>query len=98
MATLPPEKLLADLAKARQEFFAAFGSLPPATLTARRVGQELRFELFQPKVQGGGLSPTVAAGVGWFDKVHDLTGAQNGNGPSGRFGGHRLGVIQLWEP
>jgi hypothetical protein len=91
---LPPEKLVADMAKARQEFFAAFDSLPPATLTARREGHELRIELFQPKVQGGGLSPIVTAAVGWFDKVQDLSNPQSGSMPySGR--NRRLGGIEM---
>ena len=88
-----PEPKPEDLAKARREFFDSFGALPPAAITARRTGKELRFELFQPKVQGGGLASVIAAGVGWYDRSHDAN-SQGGNMP---FGGGRIrrGDIQM---
>ena len=45
----------------------ALDALTPATLTGRRVGNEVRFEIWQPKVQGGGFAPVIAAWVGWYD-------------------------------
>jgi hypothetical protein len=77
-----------DEAKAWGELLKAFDGLPAATVTARRSGNELRFDLWQPKVQGGGIAPVVNAGVGWFDKL--LNRNPNPNGPyspgySGRF-------------
>ncbi|MBM3980063.1 MAG: hypothetical protein FJ304_07225 [Planctomycetes bacterium] len=69
---LAPEEQVKDAEKARAAFLAAFGELPPAVLTARRAGDELRFELVQPKVQNGGLTPVINAGVQWFDKLMNL--------------------------
>jgi hypothetical protein len=67
-----PEELLKEVEKAREAFLAAFGELPPAAVTVRRAGDELRLEVFQPKVQGGGLTPVINAGVNWFDKRMNL--------------------------
>lgn len=67
-----PEDLLKEVEKAREAFLAAFGELPPAAVTVRRTGDALRLEVFQPKVQGGGLTPVINAGVNWFDKVTNL--------------------------
>lgn len=67
-----PEELRKQAEKARAAFLAAFGELPPAVVTARRGGDELRFEVFQPKVQNGGLTPVINAGVDWFDKLMNL--------------------------
>ncbi|MCI0705376.1 MAG: hypothetical protein L0241_30315 [Planctomycetia bacterium] len=66
---LPPEKLRDEEEKARKAFLAAFRELPPTVVTVRRSGDELRIELFQPKVQGGGMTPIINAGVTWFDKL-----------------------------
>ena len=57
----------------------ALDELPAPTLTVRRTGNELRLELRQPKVQGGGLAPLVNGGVGWFDTL--LNRNANPNGP-----------------
>ncbi len=64
-----PEQSQKDADTARAAFLAAFGALPPATVAVRKVGDELRLEVFQPKVQGGGLTPVINAGVNWFDKL-----------------------------
>lgn len=67
-----PEKMIEELKKARNDFFGALSSLSPATLSARRVGNELRIELYQPKVQNGGLKAIVEAGANWLDKSASL--------------------------
>ena len=67
-----PEELLKEVEKAREAFLAAFGELPPAAVTVQRTGDTLRLEIFQPKVQGGGLTPVINAGVNWFDKMMNL--------------------------
>lgn len=64
----PESNPSADEAKARADFLGSFNALPPATLAARRAGDELRFELFQPRAAEGGLAPVINAGVGWLDK------------------------------
>ncbi len=69
---IPPDEVLKEADKARAAFVAAFGELPPAVVSVRRVGDELRLEVFQPKVQGGGLTPVIDAGVNWFDKLMNL--------------------------
>jgi hypothetical protein len=74
---LAPEEMLKEADKARAALLAAFGELPPAVVTVRRAGAELRFEVFQPKVQNGGLTPVINAGVNWFDKLMNL---RNPNG------------------
>jgi hypothetical protein len=71
-ALIPPEDHIKEADKARKAFLAAFGELPPAVVTVRRSGDELRLEVFQPKVQGGGLTPVINAGVTWFDKLMNL--------------------------
>ena len=80
---LPPDEVLKEADKARAAFLAAFGELPPAVVTVRRTGDELRFEVFQPKVQGGGLTPVINAGVNWFDKLSSM-GDPNGAIPYNR--------------
>ncbi|QJW93493.1 hypothetical protein [Frigoriglobus tundricola] len=65
----PPDEVRKELDKARGAFLAAFGELPPAVVTVRRSGAELRLDVFQPKVQGGGLAPVISAGVSWFDTL-----------------------------
>src|SRR5581483_4100763 len=67
-----PEKFVEEQKKARKDFLAALGSLSPATVTARRVGNELRIEVYQPKVQNGGLKALIDAGTNWLDKAGDL--------------------------
>jgi hypothetical protein len=71
-APIPPEDRIKEANQARKAFLAAFGELPPAVVTVRRSGDELRLEAFQPKVQGGGLTPVINAGVTWFDKLVNL--------------------------
>ena len=75
---IPPDELLKEVDKSRAAFLAAFGELPPAVITVRRVGDELRLEVFQPKVQGGGLTPVINAGVNWFDKLMNLRDPNRG--------------------
>ena len=53
--------------KAWDAFVRAADALPPGVLTVRREGNEVRAELWQPRVAGGGLGPAVTAGVNWFD-------------------------------
>jgi hypothetical protein len=67
-----PEEMIKEAEKARDAFLAAFGELPPASVIVRRTGNELRVEVFQPKVQGGGLTPVINAGVSWYDKLMNL--------------------------
>jgi hypothetical protein len=69
---IPPDELTKEADKARAAFVAAFGELPSAVITVRRLPGELRLEVFQPKVQGGGLTPVINAGVNWFDKLMNL--------------------------
>jgi hypothetical protein len=68
----PPEELLKEADKARAAFLAAFAELPPAVVSVRRAGAELRLEVFQPKFSGGGLTPVINSGVNWFDKLMNL--------------------------
>ncbi len=74
-------------AKAWDAFLASFDALPPATVTVRRNGNNLQFEVWQPKTQSGGLGPVIDAGMGWYDKqlnrFYDPNGAINGNGGYG---------------
>ncbi|AMV26258.1 hypothetical protein VT84_17805 [Gemmata sp. SH-PL17] len=82
------EALQKDVEKARVAFQTSLSELPPALLTAQRTGDELRFELFQPKVQNGGLAPLVSAGMDWFDKLmsmRDPNQMNSGYYPPGRF-------------
>jgi len=72
-------------AKAWAALEKALDGLPVATLSGRRAGDELRVEVWQPKVQAGGLAAVVAAGVGWLDTLLDLHGDPNGNPRFGRF-------------
>jgi hypothetical protein len=88
-ATNLPEAAKKSEAAAQADFFKALDSIPMASLAAKRTGADLRIELFQPKVQGGGLAPLVNASVGWFDQVLNRTANPNqGYGPRfGRFRG-----------
>ncbi|HJZ57193.1 MAG TPA: hypothetical protein VKE74_19645, partial [Gemmataceae bacterium] len=73
-------------AKAWDSFTASFDALPPATVTVRRVGNELQLEVWQPRAQDGGLIPVIDAGLGWFDKRLNRYYDPNGNpigSPSG---------------
>jgi len=79
----PPGEALKELETARMAFLTAFGALPPAVVTVRRSGDELRLEVFQPKVQGGGLTPVINAGVNWFDAL------MSANESNGGFPGRR---------
>ena len=66
---LPPADVLKQIEKARATFVAAFAAMPPASVSVRRSGDALRVEVFQPKVQGGSLSPVITAGVNWLDTL-----------------------------
>ncbi len=70
--TAPPPIAQQQAEKARAAFLTAFSELPPAVVTARHTGGELRFEVFQPQVQNGGLTPGINAGLDWFDKLMNL--------------------------
>ncbi|MCE9564457.1 MAG: hypothetical protein K8U57_20660 [Planctomycetes bacterium] len=70
-----PEDFIENMKKARKAFVESLVTLPPATLTAKRVGNELRVELFQPKVQTGGLKTVIDAAASWLDKAGGLMGA-----------------------
>jgi hypothetical protein len=69
---LPPEEMAKEAEKARAALVAAFGQLPPAVVSVRRAGDELKLEVFQPKVQNGGLTPVVNAATNWFDKLIEM--------------------------
>jgi hypothetical protein len=80
------EKEREDETKALNEFLSAFAGMPPMTVAVRRVGGEVRVELWQPKVQNGGLTAVINAGVVWFDKVLNRYADTGGNIRSfGRF-------------
>jgi hypothetical protein len=72
-----PENLVEDLKKARKEFFSTLGTLSPATVVVNRNGNELRIELFQPKVQGGGLKSAIDSAANLLDKWGGVKGGQN---------------------
>ena len=75
-----PETFIEDLKKSRKAFVESLGSLPPATLTATRAGNELRLELFQPRVQAGGLKAVIDAGANWLDKTGGMSGTNRNGG------------------
>ena len=79
---VPPEHQDKDEEQAWEGFLKSFDSLPPAVLTARRTGTEVRIELWQPKAAEGGLVPVVNAGLAWFDVVLNREASPNGGGPS----------------
>ena len=64
-------------AKAWTSLLKALDGLPPAIATGQRIGNELRFEVWQPKVQGGGLGPVVIAGLGWYEMLLDRNADPN---------------------
>ncbi|HEY2909081.1 MAG TPA: hypothetical protein VGI99_02490 [Gemmataceae bacterium] len=74
-----------NAAKAWDALLKAFDGLPPATIAARRTGLQLRIDLWQPKVQGGGIAPLVNAGIDWID--HRLNSQPNPNGGPYPYGG-----------
>lgn len=80
----PADEIVKEVNTARSAFLAAFEQLPLAVVTVRRVGDELKLEIFQPKVQGGGLTPVINAGVNWFDKRMNLRDPNNPNFPGER--------------
>lgn len=69
-----PESMLEELKKARKELVAAMATLSPATVSARRAANELRIELYQPKVQQGALKTTIDAAANWLDRSVGLGG------------------------
>jgi hypothetical protein len=69
-----PESTLEELKKARKEVVAAMATLSPATVSARRTGNELRIELYQPKVQQGALKTAIDAAANWLDRSVGLGG------------------------
>jgi hypothetical protein len=71
-------------AKAREALVLALGELN-AALGARARATELRFELFVPKVQNGGLKAVLAAGANWLEKEFALTAPNGGRTPFGRY-------------
>ncbi len=75
-----PESWVADVKKARKELLTSFGTLSPATATIRRAGNELRIEVFQPKVQNGGLKTIIDAAATWFDKSTGLMSVDRRHG------------------
>ena len=85
-----PEKQKKDEAAAMEAFFKSLQALPALSLSARRTGNELRFEMFQPKAPSGGFVPLLDAAIGWFDKTLNRVPIPNGGyGP--RFGRFRGG-------
>jgi hypothetical protein len=69
-----PERMIEELRKARKELTAALAALEPAAVSVRRSGNELRLELFQPKVQQGGLRAVIDAASNWLDRSASTTG------------------------
>lgn len=78
-----PEKQQKSEDAAKEAFFKALDALPPASFTMKRAGNDLRIEMFQPKLQGGGMAPLINSAVGWFDQV--LNRYSNPNGYGGRY-------------
>jgi hypothetical protein len=81
------EKEQEDETKGLKDFLSAFAALPPMTVTVRRLDGELRLELWQPKVQNGGLTQVINAGVVWADKLLNRYADTSGNIRT--FGGFR---------
>ncbi len=71
-----PENLVEDLKKARKELLATLGTLSPATVVVNRTGNELRIEVFQPRVQGGGLKTAIDSAANFLDKWGGIMGSQ----------------------
>jgi hypothetical protein len=63
-----PENVIEEMKKARKDLAAALTSLSPATVTARLVKNELRVEIFQPKVQNGALKGVIDASANLLDR------------------------------
>ena len=68
-----PESMIEELKKSRKELSCGARHLAPATVAVRRKGNELRFELFQPKVQQGALKSVIDAAANWLDRAAGLT-------------------------
>ncbi len=85
-----PEKFLDDLKAARKSFLDSLGTLPPATVTVRKAANELRLEVFQPRVQSGGLKGVIDAAAGWLDKAGGILGGSRNPGFDD-FRGQRFG-------
>jgi hypothetical protein len=81
-----PESFIEDLKKSQKVFVESIAKLPLATLTAKRDGNQLLFELFQPKVQGG-LKAVIDAGANWLDKAGSLLGLNRQGRFYSEFGG-----------
>lgn len=77
----PTDEMVKEADKARTEFTASFGQLPTAAVTVRRIGDELKFDIIQPKVQNGGLTPVINAGVKWFEKMMEMNHNPNNHYP-----------------
>ncbi len=69
---IPSDERVKAADTAQAALAAAFEKLPPVVLTVRRSGDELKLELFQPKVQNGGLTPVIGAAANWFDKLIEM--------------------------
>jgi hypothetical protein len=70
----PPEELIEAIKKAQADLKTALDALPNATVTARRVGNELRIEVYQPKVQNGSMKAVIDALAIWLDRSESLGG------------------------
>ncbi len=75
-----PDSFIEELKKSRKAFVEALATLPPAALTVVRSGNELRVELFQPKVQTSGLKTVIDAAATWLDKAGALAGTNRNGG------------------
>jgi hypothetical protein len=73
-----PESVIEDAAKAQKALVASLATLSPATVVVRKEGNELRIELFQPRVQNGGLKGLIDAGSNWLDRVGAAMTNENG--------------------
>lgn len=86
-----PSPFQKEAEAARAAFLGALGELPPAVVAVRRDREQLKFEVFQPKVTNGGLKSVIETGLDWFDKQTTLGDPNRGPGsggyplPPGRF-------------
>jgi len=73
-----PEFMIEELKKSRKNLIAALATLSPATVAVHRKGNELRFDLFQPRVEQGELKAVIDATANWLDRSAGLTNNNRG--------------------
>jgi hypothetical protein len=69
-----PENLTEEVAKSKKEFFNSLKAISPATIVVQSSGNELRIDLFQPKVQRGEWKTVIDSGANWLDKLGSVMG------------------------